>query len=361
MRLILGVTLLSALVVVGVAGFGLLSDSEFGSDFRAGIQKSTQFPVSLAGRTVQRMEAMNWDIAVMDESAVSVYDSKGTELQRMEHGYASPVLRTSGGRLLVYDQGGNRFKVGSESRELFSGESVSPIHAADVAADGTFAIATSSTKSAAEVKVYNEYGNEIFTWQSTSMVVSLALSPDGRRAAVCSLSAENGAVITSLSLLDLQNPKLVFKEDFPEEFGYVTMFGPSSILLITDQSVKSVGDTGRVREEFDFAGRQIQRYAVNGENLVIVLGGSRYMRSSQIVMLDGSCREQGQVEAESAIGELYAAADGFCYLNEGVVYRYDLLGTPLETVNVPGALHVLPLGQDLYIATYEQLQCQTLR
>lgn len=209
--------------------------------------------------------------------------------------------------------------------------------------------------------IWDEHGNEIFTWQSTSMVVSLALSPDGRHAAVCSLSAENGAVVTSLSLLDLQNPKLVFKEDFPEEFGYVAMFGPSSILLITDQSVKSVGDSGRVREEFDFEGRQIQRYAAGGENLVLVLGGSRYMRSSQIVVLDGSCREQGRVDAESAVGELYAFGDGFCYLNEGAVYRYDLLGTPLETINVPGALHILPLGQDLYIATYEQLQRQIIR
>lgn len=363
LRVILGVTLLSLLVVVGVAGFGWLSDSEFGNDFRTSLmQDSDSFPISISGRTAQKMEAMNWNIALLDDTDLYVYNDKGIELQCIEHGYASPVLKTSGDRLLVYDQGGNRFKVGSDTRELFSGESASSIHAADIASNGTFAIATSSTKSAAEVKVYNEYGNEIFTWQSTDMIISMALSPDGKRAAVCLLSAQNGVVVTSLALLDLENPQLLFKEEFKEEFGYIVLYENSELTLITNKSVKRINESGKLKSSYDFEGRQIQQFVGNDlSHLVLVLGGERYMRSSQIITIDQNCNELGSMEIESAISELHADAEGFWYLNNGTIYRYSDQCEPLTSLKSLSALHILPLGQKLYVTTHDQLQCLSVR
>lgn len=361
-RAVFGVTLLTLCAVVFVAGFGLFSDSEFGTAFRTTFQKSTQYPVALSGELVRQMEPAGWNVVLMNNSDLLVYNNKGLKTLDVGHNYSTPVLKASGERILLYDQGGTRFVVASPTRELFTGVSVSAIHAGDVASNGNFAIATSSSKSASEVKVYNESGSEIFTWPSSNMVVSLALSPDGKQAAVCLLGAQDGHIVTTVALLDLQNPRLLFRTEFAEEFGYDVSFKQSSLCLITDRSVKTIDKSGKEKASFDFEGKQIVRFADGGQdNTVLVLGSSRYLRMNEIVTLDDRSRQIASLPVENELSMLRADSSGFYLMENSAIVRYNYKCERESRTMALGTLAYLPLGQDLYVASYEQLQKLQMR
>lgn len=358
------VLMISALALSLVAGADYFSGSSFGNLLRARFSDEGGYPVALMGHTARQLEAVNWDVALLSDSAVFCYDAQGSERLSLTHGCTEPVLRTEGGRLLCYDQGGSQYHVASSSRLSYSGTADGTIHAGDVAGNGVAALATSSTKNATLVTLYDEFGNVTHNWRNSNMVSTLALSPDGRQAAVVLYSARGGGMITNLVLLDLSKStveKPLFSIEIADEFGYHVSFKDNGICLITDKSVKAIDSSGRIRAQFDFDGQQIQLFADEGENTLILLGNYRYMRSSQLVALDGRCRELYSRRLDVSVSSMRANDNGIYLLSEGVVSHYDYKGTLISQQNLPGASAWLPLGQNLYAATYEELQKNSIR
>ena len=193
---------------------------------------------------------------------------------------------------------------------------------------------------------------------------AIALSPDGRQAAVVLYGVRGGGIVTSVVLLDLGKntvEKPVFSMEIADEFGYYISFQEGNIFLITDQSVKTIDQSGRIRAEYDFDGQQIQMFADGGSHMLILLGNYRYMRSSQLVALDGRCRVVDDRQLDISVNSMRANENGFYLLSEGVVSHYDYKGSLISQVNLPGAAAWLPLGQNLYAATYEELQKNSMR
>ena len=181
---LLAVLMISALVLTLVASLDYFSGSLFGGLFRSHFSGEGGYPVSLSNHTVRQLEAVNWEVALLSDSEVLVFDNQANERLSLVHGCGTPVLKTDGGRLLCYDQGGTQYHAATSSRLSYSGTADGPIHAADIAGNGTMALATSSTKNAALVTFYDEFGNVTHSWRNSNMVSALALSPDGRQAAV---------------------------------------------------------------------------------------------------------------------------------------------------------------------------------
>ena len=196
------------------------------------------------------------------------------------------------------------------------------------------------------------------------MVSAIALSPDGRQAAVVLYSAREGEMITSVVLLNLTKStveKPVFSIEIAGEFGYYVAFRENTLALITDQSVKSIDQMGRIRAEYSFNGQQIQMFADGGSSTVLVLGNYRYMRASQLVSLDEKCRVLYSSQLDLSIDSIRANGNGFYLLSEGSLSHYDYKGGLISQINLPGAIAWLPLGQNLYAATYEELQRHLVR
>ncbi|MCI8441060.1 MAG: hypothetical protein HFG27_00815 [Provencibacterium sp.] len=361
---ILAVLMISALVLIFVFGLDYFSGSLFGGIFRSHFSGGGSFPVSLPNHAVRQLEAVNWDVALLSDSELLVFDNQGNERLSLVHGCGTPVLKTDGGRLLCYDQGGSAYHVASSSRLAYSGTAEGVIHAADIAGNGTMALATSTAKNATLVTFYDEFGNVTHSWRNSSMACAIALSPDGRQAAVVLYGVRGGGIVTSVVLLDLGKntvEKPVFSMEIADEFGYYISFQEGNIFLITDQSVKTIDQSGRIRAEYDFDGQQIQMFADGGSHMLILLGNYRYMRSSQLVALDGRCRVVDDRQLDISVNSMRANENGFYLLSEGVVSHYDYKGSLISQVNLPGAAAWLPLGQNLYAATYEELQKNSMR
>lgn len=355
--------LITAVAAGGVVWFGAFSKSEFGVAFRSQFTRDEQFPIALSGGSIRQIEPLEWDICFINDTDFYVYDNKGNMTFTATHGFASPVLKTDGGRALLYDQGGTRFLLTSSSRQLAQIDAGYAIHAADVASDGSVAVATPASQHATQVTVYDSLQNQPLVWKSSeNMATAIALSPDAGQVAISCINASGGELVSTVYLLDVKNNQEIMRAQLPGEFTYSVSFKDQSIHVITDKGVKSIDSMGRVRASFDYQGQQPMLFSDQQlHNTVLVLGNYRYMRSSEVVSLDAKCKQLARFTVDTTVDSLKVNERGIYYLSDNVVYHYDFGGKLLAQTEAPGTGEYLPLGQSLYAGTYEELRRLEIR
>lgn len=358
-----GIALMALVSVAGILALAMLGGLDIFGGFGEKDQKNSLFPLKISGGLVRQIESMGWDVALCSQGEMLVLNNKGEEQQRFSHGMGSPVLKTQSGRALLYDQGGERFEVFSSTKKLYSGNAGGNIHAASIIADGTVAIAASTAKYTTELSVYGSGYRQIGSaWTSASQVTALTLSPDGRQTAIACVSVENGGIVSTLYLLDVNNAKELQKVSIPDEMVVNISFKGNSINILTDRSIKQIDFSGRIRGDYPFDGRQALRYADADESgTVVLLGNQRYLRESEIVLVDASAKQAAALQADDEVSILRADENGFSVLSQGSIWRYDHTGTALSSLTAPDVIKYLSLGTDVFTVTYEELQKHSIR
>ncbi|MBP5303620.1 MAG: hypothetical protein J6Z00_01855 [Clostridia bacterium] len=196
------------------------------------------FPAKAEGSSVVKMDSVSNQLALLTGNTLTVYNKSAGVVQTENHNFASPILSTAGNHILLAEMGGTRIQtqtLGSAMKEV---NTESNIMAADIAGNGSFVVATGSSKSyASEVICYSKSGKEKLHWYSSDiLVMDVAIRNDGRQMAVVGVQSNQGATESKL---------LVFNTSSNNE---PTKYGGTGVLLcqvefLSNSVVGAVGDT----------------------------------------------------------------------------------------------------------------------
>lgn len=163
------------------------------------------FPVALAMDTETQARAMTAASVLMDETEVSVYSDTGSALRSFQHGYARPGLVAGKTRFCVYNQGGRELRVEGRSRSYGTLSTDNAIQFAAMSPDGNFAVVTQSDSYLAQMTVYNDAMDEMFSWYcAEEYPVSAVFSDNGKQIAVGCVYSGGGSLHSKLYLVDAQ-------------------------------------------------------------------------------------------------------------------------------------------------------------
>lgn len=276
---------------------------------------NSRFPVSYAQGEFCAAAPMAGDLAVVTDSAFILYSPLGRQLTLRQHGLENPAISASGGKALLYDQGGTQIKVESLFGETFSTTAPYPILSASVNSAGGFAFATSSHDYLSELAVFSSGDRQIFKWYSSSArIISVSLSPNGRRVAALALSAENGDIKTSLYIYDVDQQKPDAVKNFDDVFLFSVQYrGADRICAVGDDRTMLFDGEGNTVSTYSYGDKTLKSYD-NAENQT-VLAFSRYGigKESSLVELnaDGSptasCNVDSEIKSVTADGSCVAA------------------------------------------------------
>mgnify|MGYP003006464128 FL=1 len=149
-----------------------------------GKKQSGNFPLTFDESSVNVIKQLSDGIVRVDDRNIAFYDESGNKISDNSHNFANPVVRTSGKRVLVYDNGGNSFRVLNKKGELLSKDIDQSILLAEIAPDSTVAVVTQTEKYAAVLTVYDSSGAEIYQWSSSRRILDISF--DRPEAAVVS-------------------------------------------------------------------------------------------------------------------------------------------------------------------------------
>lgn len=182
---------------------------------------SGSYPQNLNGSETLDTVSRGTYYYLLSDTCINAFSSSGKKIFSYTHGYENPMLQTSSTRALVYDQGAKSAVIYNLRSQIKSLTSDYAIITADIARNGTYAIATESDTNAATVSVYNKNGKLLYEWySSTDMVNNLALSPNGKKLAVSTLNADGGKFKSNLYVLEYESATPVYSEAFDDTVVY---------------------------------------------------------------------------------------------------------------------------------------------
>ena len=201
---VLGVLLAGALV--WLTGIGSLYLTRIGSvleTWELRLHPGNGCPVALTMGTQTRSHALTGALVLMDDRDVYVYSDTGSALRNFQHGYARPGLAAGKTRFCIYNQGGRELRIEGRSQSYGTLNTAKAIQFAAMSAGGNFAVVTQSDTYQAQMTVYSDSMDELFSWYCANEYPTIAaFSPSGREVAVGCVTSGGGTLQSVLYLVN---------------------------------------------------------------------------------------------------------------------------------------------------------------
>ncbi len=239
------ISVLLILVVIAAERFGNITFSSVGDYFDtliSGTKRGDGYPYYFESTGVKNVVPIGSDLFVVGEDTTYVLDSTARKLGIQQHTFSSPVTDSVGGRVLLLDVGENTYRIMSKTKVLLEEDSAQKLLTGAISKSGAVAIATRGDSSQSKLTVYNKSHKEIFVWNcAAENIVAVALSDNGKRAAVSVIGAKNGELYAKVHVFDFSYNEPIASFDYATAASGLE-FLSGNRLLITGKNIFTVID-----------------------------------------------------------------------------------------------------------------------
>jgi len=342
-------------VAVLVIGFVLMSVTEVTparvaetiQTMFANIGGTGAFPVDVSGKNILETKAQGRNTVVLTDTGLLSYNGAGKEIFNRQHSFSSPALEVSGNRALIFDRGGKEVRVETSGKTLFKRDDFdNNILNAAIGENGNYAVVTESVGYEAAMYVYDrDNAQSPFTWFSyDNYVVALGLSPDGKKAAVAGIHAEEGDLISTVFVFDFQKKNPIAQFDYPDTvFASVRFKDNYTICAVGDNlcSMIDIHETANNHRDYSYGDALLYSFdntSTNGTALYI--SGYQDFKPGRIILLANNGDQKAEINIPEKASRVALNDKGeIIALTNSVVTRYgadgELRGTrQLDTAPV---------------------------
>lgn len=182
-------------------------------------QSGKGFPLAFSSNDIADISEIGSGVCVVSNNMLFCVSSSGKMTLSQVLNYSEPVVKTCGNYGLVFDRMSGRFVVFNKKSVIYKGQSPDSqqIITVQISSNGSFAIASRSSKAASLLTFYDKKGNEKFQWACTKEhIVSLAISSDNRSIACAALTSESGEIQTEIYLLNIYSDETVWQHSLKD-------------------------------------------------------------------------------------------------------------------------------------------------
>ena len=284
------------------------------------------FPFSLDASQNVIVTDFNNMLGVLTPNSFTVLDSKEASVNyAFEHGYSNPVLEAEGVYSLIYDQGAKNYRLDTTSQAVYEEESARSILCADVAKNGTVAVASASKEKLCDVTVMSKALKELFSFSvSEGYIVDIALNDSGKELAIAVVNSQNAALVTTVYTYNVggstEGKAVQLPSGVLAEIRYsgknIWAVGDNYLGVIRKGEFSSVFEQGSINTIcFDFT---------SAGDLLIAYGGYSNSTDCKLSFVKSSGKVKNDISLDANIKDVSATA-GIAYVltnDEIIGYNY---------------------------------------
>ena len=361
LKLVAVIVVVLLLIMLAAAQFGGVTFSTVSDSVRtffAGLGSGDGYPYQMSGMVISDASVTNSDLVLLYDDSVKVLDTTAKELSSIVHKYDHPVLQSNSGRVLLYDEGGTKFKVQSKTRMLYEKESKYMILTGALGKDGSVVIATRAEDAQSMVTVYNSKEKEVFVWKcAKENIISCDVSDNGRLIAVSVLGVENGSVYSKVYIFDK-------KKDTPKASFTYQDSAVSSIRFLSNETLLVLGNNvcsvikGEKEEKINVSVNTPYMIHVSDNNTAVLVL-SKYSSTTQKIVnvYDKSGRELFSNEIDGLVKSVSTDGKYVAVLTDNNVQIYNMKGEQVGSANVnTDAEKVIVSGRNTYVYSADKVE-----
>ncbi len=361
LKLVAIIVVVLLLIMLAAAQFGGVTFSTISDSVRtffAGLGSGDGYPYQISGMVIGDASVTNSDLVLLYDDSVKVLDTTAKELSSIAHKYDHPVMQSNSGRVLLFDEGGNKFKVQSKTRTLYEKEMKYMILTGSLGKDGSVAIATRAEDAQSMLTVYNSKEKEIFVWKcAKENIISCDVSDNGKLIAVSVLGVENGSVYSKVYIFDKK--KDTPKSSFTYQDSAVSSirFLSNETLFVLGNNMCSVINDGKEEKINVSVNTPYMIHISDNNTAVLVL--SKYSSTTQklVNVYDKSGRELFSNEIDGLVKSVSTDGKYVGVLTDNNVQIYNMKGERVGSANVnTDAEKVIVSGRNTYVYSADKIE-----
>ena len=228
-------------------------------------------------------------LAVAGNTNVTIFSATGRQL--VSHGiqYNDPVAVGSGKYLLVYERGGKQYSLYNANTQMHTGETEYPISGAAVSDLGMYALISSASDANSAVYLYNNRFALINIYKKGGNVLDAAISADGDRIALLTVTPNEGGVSTSVMLAEPGKDTAIAERVIAPSLGIRCHFTESGKLaVLTTTGLGYLSSNGELEFFYDFEGKTPAIVDFSEDGVAICLKKSAISEKNIIIIFDKS-------------------------------------------------------------------------
>lgn len=218
-----------------------------------------------------------------------------------------PVFEKSRSTVLVYDIAGSSALLYDESGIIAPYSFDGKIVRARMNQDGHFVMIVNEDGSKAAVKLYDQFGNERYTWYSgTGYVVDATVNPDNNVMAVLTNDVSDGNVTSKVLFFRMDTPEPVRGHVVGNRVGVSLSYRGNQSLVLCANGLYLVNDQGDLNYLVDVTNRNLKffDYFTDGSMLLCYESGSADTYQCEVYDTKGKRTAQFSLDAFVRIGDI---------------------------------------------------------
>ena len=280
--------------------------------------------------------SVDGDLLICSPNSIRLYSGSGQLYVDETISMENPVVSVSGGIALVYDAGGRDLFVYANREEAFSLslEEGQSILSADVNQKGWLAVTTQESGYKGAVTVYDSgYAPLMRVSLSSRFVMDAAVSPDNRSVALLTIGLTDGSFESRVECYALARTEEDTEPDWSCPVGgdaiLALRWNDSGIWALGDTGLVIVSPDGTLSGAYDYGGRYLKAFSLDGEGTAaLLLGKYRAGSTAELVLVGADGAAQAALDVNEQILSLSAAGR---YVGVLTADRLDMYNQSLES------------------------------
>lgn len=313
------------------------------------------FPISISGGIDYQTAELNDYLVILSDAYTYVYTTDGELYESRQHAYSNAKLQTAGKKAVVYESGGNRFRVESYSDIEYSHKLEENIIFARMSEDGKTAVVTTSETYFCKLLVYDEAGNEIYSRECVDRVVDLAFTEDSEGCVIATIDAVNGNICSKITSVSFNSTKDNWESE-PIDTLCVGIFkSENNVIILGDTKCAYYSNKGELKSEYTYPAQLRDWDYYDGK--IAMLFENETKRHSYVTTISSAKKEPGVIEFDDNSAKCIRIIDEkLCILSKEGINQYNFSGSGKTKISSEGSYEkVIYIDDYLFLLGYDRI------
>lgn len=313
------------------------------------------FPLSISGGIDYQTAELNGHLAIMSDAYLYIYTDNGDLYEERQHAYSNAMLQTAGKKALVYESGGNRFRVENRSSVLYSKKLEDNIIFARISEDGRAAVITDSDTYLCRIIVYDESGKEIYSRDCVERVIDFAFSEDSKGCVLATVDAVEGNICSKIVSVSFDSKKDNWSSDQIDTMCLRLYQTDDDIFVLGDTKCAYYDNKGKLKTEYAYPAKLADWDYSGGKTAMLFENETK--RHSYVTTIDSEKKEPNVMEFNDNSAKCIRIIDEhICVLGKDGIMQYNFSGGGEKKISSEGSYEkMISIDDYIFLLGYDRI------
>ena len=314
------------------------------------------FPLTIQGSEEFKISSASGRLYILSEDTLYEYTTGGELDKVWKHNLSNAVMETSGGRVLVYEEGSTKLKVFSKNSTVYTNEVTDSILFGRINKDGYCAIITESDTYDCKLYVFDPDGNNIYERDCLERIMDVNFKSDNSGCYMSTLESSDGDIKTSIICADFRSVDDQWQTE-PADSLNLNIFSDSkdNIYMVCDTFCNIYNKSGALVQTYTYQA-ELADYSYSDGNLALLLNDESRHKIKLVVFSDPE-KSPYENYFQNNIKSVYASGSGIYIMSSDGIDEYKTDGTKISSASLDDAYNdFIRIDNYAFLIGYDRIE-----